>query len=220
MIISRVSMRDGLLLELARSATGAEDPALVEGIVHSAKSLAEKYLVSMDHAEQVAALAVRLFDELQADHGLRPRHRLLLQIACLLHEVGGYVNSQAHHKHSYYLIRNSEIFGLNRSDVEIVAHIARYHRRSTPKLSHVEFMSLPRESRVVISKLAAILRVADALSRSPIKHVGGVRFLRQEDDLIIQMPAQRGLMLEERALALKADMFEDIFGLKVRVEEA
>ena len=71
-----------------------------------------------------------------------------------------------------------------------------------------------------LGKLAAILRVADALSRDRIKHVGAVRFLRQDDDLIVQMPSQRGLMLEERALAVKADMFEDIYGLKVRLEEA
>lgn len=220
MIISRVSMRDGLVLELARHATGEEDAALVEGIIHSAIALGEKYRADLGHAQQVAEIALLLFDELQADHGLRPRHRLLLQVAALLHELGGYISPQAHHKHSFYLIRNSEIFGLTRQEVEIVAHIARYHRRSGPKLSHVEFMSLARESRVVISKLAAILRVADALSRSQIKPIKAIRLERQDDDLTIYLPSQRPLILEERALDIKRDMFEDIYGLRIRLEEA
>ena len=83
----------------------------------------------------------------------------------LLHEVGGFVSSRAHHKHSEYLIANSEIFGLNRGEIDLVAQIARYHRRSVPQASHPVYMALPRESRVVVNKLAAMLRVADALIR-------------------------------------------------------
>ena len=84
-------------------------------------------------SEKVADLAVRLFDQLQADHGLGARHRLLLRVAGLLHEVGSVVSSRAHHKHSYYLIANAEIFGLGPGEISIVAHVARYHRRSVPK---------------------------------------------------------------------------------------
>ena len=118
--------------------------------------------------KRVADVALRLFDEIRPDHGLGPRHRLLLHVAALLHEVGGYVSNRSHHKHSYYLIANSEIFGLNREETVLAAHVARYHRRSGPKPSHPEYMSLPRESRVTVSKLAAILRVADALSRGHV----------------------------------------------------
>ncbi len=220
MFVSRVSMRDGLLLDLARNASGEEDAQAAEGTLHSATKLAEKYRVDRQHAKDVARLSVRLFDEFQADHGLGPRQRLLLEVAALLHEVGGYVAAASHHKHSFYLIRYSEIFGLRPREIEIVAHIARYHRRSGPKLSHVEFMSLARESRVVISKLAAILRVADALSRSQIKPIKAIRLERQDDDLTIYLPSQRPLILEERALDIKRDMFEDIYGLRIRLEEA
>jgi len=220
MIVSHVSMRDGLLLELARSVTGEEDEALLEGVIHSAKTLAEKYRADSRHGQSAADIAVLLFDELRADHGLGPRHRLLLRVAGLLHEVGGYVSSMAHHKHSYYLINNSEIFGLNRSEVEIVAHIARYHRRSSPKLSHLDYMSLPRESRVAVNKLAAILRVADALSRGEPKQAGTLRLARQGDELIIHVPSEGDLILEQRAIAAKGELFEDIYGMKIRLEEA
>ena len=72
-----------------------------------------------------------------------------------LHEIGGFVSSRAHHKHSEYLIANSEIFGLNRNEIVVVSQIARYHRRSVPRSSHPSYMALTRESRIVVNKLAA-----------------------------------------------------------------
>lgn len=220
MIVSQASMRDGLLLELAREATGQEDPAVYRGVIHSAMAIGEKYRADMDHAQNVAEAASRLFDYLQPDHGLAPRHRLLLRVAALLHEIGSFVSSRAHHKHGYYLILNSEIFGLNRDETTIVAHIARYHRRSGPKTSHVEYMSLPREKRVVVNKLAAILRVADALAGNHLQRLPDMRFERQGDDLIVYVSAGVNVLLVERSVALTGDMFEDIYGMKVRVEES
>jgi exopolyphosphatase/guanosine-5'-triphosphate,3'-diphosphate pyrophosphatase len=220
MIVSHVSMRDGLLLELARNVTGEQDDTIMEGVIHSAVALGKKYRVDPVHAENVTGLAVRLFDELKADHGLGPRHRLLLRVAGLLHEAGGFVSNVAHHKHSYYLIRNSEIFGLSRAEIETVALIARYHRRSAPKSSHLEYISLARETRVVVNKLAAILRVADALGQGPPKKVDSLRFERQGDELVVRVPCEGNLTLEQRSLADKGDLFEDVFGMPVRLEEA
>ena len=154
-------------------------------MIHSATAIAEKYHVDLDHARNVAEVAVRLFDVLQADHGLGTRHRLLLRVAALLHEIGGFVSSRAHHKHSEYLIANSEIFGLNRNEIAMVSQIARYHRRSVPRPSHPAYMALPRESRVVVNKLAALLRVADALIRGHRRRAADIRFERQGDELIV-----------------------------------
>jgi len=219
MIVSHVSMRDGLLLELAREVTGQEDEALLQGVIHSAIAVAEKYHVDLDHAENVAEVAVRLFDLFQPDHGLSPRHRLLLRVAALLHEVGGFVSSRAHHKHSEYLIANAEIFGLKRSEIALVAQIARYHRRSVPRPSHLAYMALQREMRVVVSKLAALLRVADALIRGHRRRAAEIQFQRQGDDLIVLLPRGRDVLLEQRAVENKGDLFEDIFGMKIRLEE-
>jgi exopolyphosphatase / guanosine-5'-triphosphate,3'-diphosphate pyrophosphatase len=218
MLVSQVSMRDGLLLELAREVTGREDEDLLRGIIHSALSIAEKYHVDVNHARNVAEAAVQLFDLLQSDHGLNKRHRLLLRVAALLHEVGGYVSSRAHHKHSEYLIGNSEIFGLNRNEINMVAQVARYHRRSIPRAQHPNFMALRREDRVVVGKLAALLRVADALIRGHYRRAQEIRLDRRGDDLCITLPGSYRL-LEERALAAKGDLFEEVFGLKIRLEE-
>ena len=218
-IVPPVSIRDGLLLELARGVTGQEDEGLLKGVIHSAMAVAEKFHVDLVHAQNVAELAVCLFDQLQADHGLGARHRLLLRVAGLLHEIGSAVSSRAHHKHSYYLISNSEIFGLGRDEIIIVAHIARYHRRGTPKPSHVEYMALPRRTRVVINKLAALLRMADALARGHFQKASDLRFERQGDELLVSVPGGAALLLEQRAIATKGDLFEDIYGIKVRLEQ-
>ena len=219
LIISHVSMREGLLLELARAATGQEDEGLLKGILHSAAALAEKYGVDVEHAGAVAELAVELFDLLQADHGLSARHRLLLRVAAMLHEVGAFINPRSLHKHSYYIILHSEVFGLSRSETEMVAHTARYYRGGGPKLSHVEYTSLPREKRVVINKLAALLRLADALARGRVETARRLHFEREGDELIVRLPSPSDLLLERRSLAGRGDLFEDVYGMKVRLEE-
>jgi len=219
MIVSHASMRDGLLLELAQQVTGQEDETLPAAVIHSAMTIGEKYRIETPHAENVATLSIRLFDELQADHGLSARFRLLLRVAALLHETGQFVSSRAHHKHSYYLVSNSEIFGLTRNETEMVAQISRYHRRAAPRPSHPQYMALPREMRVVVTKLAALLRVADALVRGQVRRVSDIHFERQGDELIIYVPGGTDLLLQQRALDVKGELFEDVYGMKIRLEE-
>ncbi len=217
--VAQVSMRDGLLLDLASRVTGREDEALAKGIIRSALAVARKYRVDRRHAQSVAELAVRLFDALQTEHGLTPRHRLLLRVAALLHEVGGFVSNRSHHKHSYYLITNAEVFGLSRDEHAIVGHVARYHRRAVPQASHPEYMALPRDKRILVSKLSALLRVADAMDRAHTEQIRDFRCERHGDDVVIVVPGASDLTLERTALGQKGDLFTDVFGMKVRLEE-
>ncbi|NOZ21683.1 MAG: Ppx/GppA family phosphatase [Planctomycetes bacterium] len=218
-LVSNVSMRHGLLLDMARYVRGEEDKELAESVIHTAKTIGEKYRCDPKHAQHVADLAVRLFDALQKQHGLTGRHRLLLQVAAILHEVGGFVSGRAHHKHTYYLVANSEIFGLRPEDLAIVAHVARYHRRSCPKPSHLDYMALARENRIVVNKLAAILRVADALDRGHAQHIRDFAVSIEDDVMIMRIPGVSDLALERHALLGKADLFEDIYGLRIELEE-
>ncbi len=220
MIVSKVSMRDGLLLDLARFVRGQEDPALAKGVIQSATAIAAKYSVDLAHARNVAAYSVRLFDELRAEHGLEPRHRLLLQAAAILHEVGRFVSNRSHHKHSYYLLANSEVFGLTRDEINQVAHIARYHRRSEPKSSHAEYMRLPREQRIVVSKLTALLRVADALDRSHAQQAGQFTTRLEGREMTLLIKGAVDLTAERRSIANKGRLFEDIYGMKIHLEES
>lgn len=218
-VVSDATMRDGLLMDLARQARGQDDPELARSVLRAAEALGEKYRYDAAHARHVAELAVRLFDELKPEHRLGPRDRLLLQVAATLHEAGGYVSSRAHHKHSYYVIINSVVFGLRRKETELVAHIARYHRKSCPKLSHVEYMSLRREHRMVVNKLAALLRVADALDRGHAQQVRDFTIEKDPEQFVIYVKEVVDLALERRALAGKADLFQDTYGMEVRLEE-
>jgi exopolyphosphatase/guanosine-5'-triphosphate,3'-diphosphate pyrophosphatase len=219
-LVCEVSMQDGLLLDMAREVTGEEDEEFAESVIRSAQTLGEKFRCDRRHAEQVGELAVQLFDELAQDYALTPKHRLILRVAAVLHEVGRFLSNRAHHKHSGYLIANSEVFGLGRSELRLVAQVARYHRRSAPKSSHLEYMTLPREDRIAVSKLASILRVADALDRGHSQQVQNLQIDRRASELIIYVNDVMDLTLERRAMAEKADMFEDTYGLKVRLEEA
>jgi len=219
MVVTDVSLRDGLLLDLMRSATGKPDESAHKEMLQSAQATAQKYRVDMRHAEQTRLLSARLFDELSNEHQLGERHRLLLEVAAILHEVGTFVSSRAHHKHSYYLIANSEILGLTQDELVMVANIARYHRRSRPKPSHPDYITLPRERRMIVNKLAALLRIADALDVSRTQQVGEFRSRIDNNGLIISVKGGGDLTLEHRSLAEKGDMFQDIYGLRVRLDE-
>ena len=220
MLVSTVSMREGLLLDLTHVIKAEEILVLRNNVVHSARSVGEKYHYDAKHASHVAELSGQLFDAMRPDHHLSDRERLILEVAAVLHDVGTYVSATSHHKHAAYLIANSEIFGLRRTELQMAAQIARYHRRSPPKRTHVEYMSLPREKRMLVSKLSAILRVADALDRGHSQQVRELRFDKNATELTIYVPGLADLTLERRAMAAKGDLFEDVYGLRVRLEEA
>lgn len=219
MLVSRVSMRDGLVLDIPRYVTGQDDPDLAKNIMHSVRSLGERFRYDAEHAEHVAALAVRLFDELQRDHGLRPRHRLLLEASALLHDIGKFINSRVHHKHSAYIIANTDLFGLRRQDMALIAQVARYHRRTVPRTDHVDYMAFPREERLLINKLAAILRVANALDRGHWQQMSDFTVDRQGRDFVLYVKDAGDLILERHTVTGRSDLFEDIFGMRVRIDE-
>jgi len=211
--VSSANIRDGLLLDMARGDIDEGLEAYTRQIVASAIGLARKYHTDEEHASHVAALALSLFDEMETEHGLSKHERLLLEVAAILHEAGLYVHNRSHHKHALYLISSSEIFGLRKNDINMVANIARYHRRSTPQASHGQYMALERSERVAVCKLAAILRVADALDKSHARAIRSPRFEIRERELRILVPRDTDIRLESLYLEEKGDLFLEMFGL-------
>jgi exopolyphosphatase/guanosine-5'-triphosphate,3'-diphosphate pyrophosphatase len=214
-LVAQTSLRDGLLREMAVG--GAWTQEFAEQAVHAAGLLARKYSTDQEHSSQVAELAVRLFRELQPEHGLEKRFELHLKIAALLHEVGMFISDQSHHKHSMYVIQHSELFGLTKKDTTLIALVARYHRRALPRPYHIEYHSLDREDRLIVSRLSAILRVADALDRKHTQQLGEVTFTRERGAFVITARGVADLALERLALKEKGDLFEQLFGMKVNV---
>jgi exopolyphosphatase/guanosine-5'-triphosphate,3'-diphosphate pyrophosphatase len=217
-IVPSVSMRDGLLLELSRRCRGQVDESIAQEAVQSAMALAEKYRVNLHHARRVADCALRLYDEMKTVHGLGFRPRLLLEAAALLHECGAFVSTRAYHKHTYYLVANSEIYGLTPNEVVTVAHIARYHRRSSPKASHLEYTALPQESRILVNKLAAILRLAKALDITDIRQIDRIHCRLDQDSVRIQVPDLSNESLVKQSVEMRSSLFEDVFGLNLELE--
>ncbi len=192
-----------------------EDQALEAEVIHFSQLLANRYHADRSHGQQVRRLCTQLFDQLQELHQLSRHDRLLLKVAAILHEVGTYINPKQHHHHSQYIILNSEIFGLSRHDVEVVGLLARYHRHSTPDTGERSYAELEQKDRLRVQKLAALLRVADAMERAHERRVTAFTTRITNRRLEILVPGARDLALENRALRSKANLFTDIFGLDI-----
>lgn len=218
--VPRVSLRQGLLLDLAYRLGGKGGHGWQEQIITSAFSLGDKFSIDRDHAERVSELALRLFDRLKDLHRLTRRDRLLLHVAAVLHDVGTFVSPRSHHKHSYYLVSASDIFGLRHDEVELIANVARYHRRSCPNNSHDHYARLGRESRVRVSKLSALLRIADALDRPHLGKVTRMRAELTDNELRLIPEGSMDWTMERKALVDKGDLFENVFGRHVVLASA
>jgi len=217
-LVPKSSLREGLLKEIAAGGTWTE--GFSEQAVQSALALGAKYAFDEKHSQQVADLSIRLFHELQPEHRLEKRFELLLKIAALLHEVGMFIGDRSHHKHSMYIIMNSELFGLTRKDIALIALVARYHRRATPRPYHEEYTTLDRDSRIAVAKMAAILRVADALDRDHMQQKRALTFSREPGQFVISINDAVDLTLERLALKEKGNLFEEVFGMKAVVRNA
>jgi exopolyphosphatase/guanosine-5'-triphosphate,3'-diphosphate pyrophosphatase len=144
-----------------------------------------------------------------------PHSRLLLEVSAVLHDIGTYIRTSGHHKHGQYIIANSEVFGLNRHDISIVSNVVRYHRKASPMPSHSSYISLAREDRVRVMKLASILRVADALDRSHTQRISIKGIEKKDGMLIVKCEYSGDISIERMGLSRKANMFEEIFGMTV-----
>jgi exopolyphosphatase/guanosine-5'-triphosphate,3'-diphosphate pyrophosphatase len=212
-LVANINLRDGLLNEMAANAMWTEE--FSNQIIRSALDLGRKYHFDEPHARHVAELSRLLFQALRDEHKLDHRHAIILYVAALLHEIGFYVSQQSHHKHSLYLIKNSELFGLSRRDILLAALVARYYRRASPQPSHEGYSSLTRDERVAVSKMAAILRVAVALDDSRSQRIADFTCTREQGRIVITVPQVKDLSLEQLALRQHSSLFDATFGVPV-----
>ena len=173
-------------------------------------ALAHRCHVSETHALHVAGLALRLFDQTAPLHGFGPREREWLECAAILHDIGYHINSRQHHKHAYYLIKNSDLSGFTAEEIDLVANVARYHRRSVPSRKHDEFQVLSASTQRVINVLAALLRIADGLDRSQFSVVQNVD-VKLGKSVVITVQASGDAELEMWAARGRSDLFEKVF---------
>ncbi|MDJ0516582.1 MAG: Ppx/GppA phosphatase family protein [Trichodesmium sp. MO_231.B1] len=186
--------------------------------------IAQKYQVNMEYSERVASWALYLFDQTQGVlHEWGYDERELLWSAGILHNCGLYVSHSEHHKHSYYLIRNGELLGYSQIEIEVIANLARYHRKSLPKKKHEHYQNLPKKYQQVVSELSALLRLAIALDRRQKGAIANVKCWlnkNQREFHIWLRPTdpKDDCALELWSLEYKKEAFEEEFGLKLIVK--
>ncbi len=211
--VANVNLRDGMISEMAKGKMW--NPSIEEQILRSAKQLGRKYQINEEHSKHVAKLSCDLFDQLQPLHEMSGRFRGLLQVASLLHQVGAFISSKASHKHSMYIIKNSEFFGVGSEDKLLVSQVARYHRRAFPSSRHLGYSSLSRELRVSVSKMASILRLAIALDVSHSQKINSLKCKILPHEIQIVTEDMSDLTLERMELRRSSELFESIFGKPV-----
>jgi len=216
--IPRVGVREGLLIDMAQHLDSAVAPVQRAQLVASAVLVGRKYDYDAPHAQTVARFAVALFDATKKLHKFGPDERVLLEAAALLHDIGYFVGMANHNRHSFYLINESPLIGVDQSDKLVIALIARYHSGSIPKSSHKEFTTLSPKRREVVLKLAALLRLAEALDREHADKVEAFQLIIRKRRLILRLKGQGDMLLEKWALNFGSRFFEKAYKKAMVIE--
>ena len=215
-----LSLREGLILDyIARHRKEiAQADRYPDVRRRSVIELAERCSYWPDHAHQIARLSLALFDRTRAIHGMTDKEREWLEYAAILHDAGVHISYERHHRHSYYLIKNGDLRGFEPDEIETIALVARYHRRTPPSRRHADFRKLGRKRRKVIRHLAAILRLAENLDRSHAQTITGVEFHDRGEDALLNLRTAGDAELELWAAQRHSAPFEKMIGKPLRIE--
>jgi exopolyphosphatase/guanosine-5'-triphosphate,3'-diphosphate pyrophosphatase len=212
-VVNPGGLRRGLLLSMIaeRTASANGDPVRPKDRLEPVRAFARKCQSGTRHCEHVARLAAQLFDGLRGPFGLPPEGREILLAAGLLHDVGYLINHARHHKHAYHLIQHAELQGWTAREVELIANVARYHRKASPKKRHPNFARLERPDRRLVRRLAAILRVADGLDRTHTQRISAVGVEVGRGRARFVLAADADPQVERWDTERKASLFAKVF---------
>ena len=219
-LVNERGIRDGLLLHMI-----AELPGRSSSVQHLqpgsrmewARQFARKCRSNERHCEQVATLALFIFDGLKARYGLPASSRDVLQAAAILHDIGYLISHSKHHKHAYHLIMHGELPGFSPHEIELIANVARYHRRAFPSKRHENLAHLSAEDRRLIGRLSGILRLADGLDRTHAQSITGLTVRALRDRLRMSLEASALPQVELADAQRKSDLFRKAFGTDVEL---
>ena len=222
LFVSRRGLRDGLMVDLLQRSypgSGAWHPDAERA--ESLEQVCQKYSYDVSHSRQVSQLALNLFYQLQPLHKLPERYAGILHAAAMLHDIGLFIGDSKHHKHSYYLIKSSGMKSFNKLDLELVANIARYHRKAHPSQKHLGFSQLSPVDQDVVRKLSSLVRVADALDFRREQRVESVSCsLNKSKALTIAVAAGQSVKEELDWAAKKGRLVQEVFNLDLVLQRA
>ena len=217
--ISGYALREGIIID----AINKRNPDKHLFTSNIRKESAEKLAISCNydykHCVHVSKLAEIIFDQLFDLHQLNSEFKEYLIIASMLHDIGYHIAHSKHHIHSQYIIVNSELLGFNENEIRAIACIARYHRKSHPKISHNEFMLLPDDWKIVVKKLSAILRIADAFDRTHNFLIKDVKVELKKKEVIFYIENKLAdVEIELWSLERRKKLFESLFEKEIKVK--
>ncbi|HZT31142.1 MAG TPA: Ppx/GppA phosphatase family protein [Bryobacteraceae bacterium] len=214
---SAAGVRDGIIADLADRGVGKELTQLTADERKEVEQLTLRYGVALKHARQVATMAHQIFAAAQPLHRLPPRFGKLLEAAAYLHDVGHYVSDLSHHKHSYYLVANSDLSGFTNREREFVANLCRYHRKALPSPAHSNYQTLGAEEKRALLLLIPLLRLADNLDRSHDQRVAALACALRDGHFVLELNSTQDIDLEQWATERTADAFRQIYDKPVLV---
>lgn len=219
--VPHVGLKEGIVLDLvddyARHEPHAERQEQI--VLAGATALGRRFRFDAAHGRHVARLALSLFEQLRDHHELEPDDRRILAAAAVLHDIGLFIGYRRHHKHSLYVISQSELPGLTPREILMVANVARYHRKGDPAPHHEAFTALSEKERTRVTRLASLLRIADALDREHQQTVREARVRVHNGTATLEARGTGDLILERWAVQKKAALFETTLGLRLRFKE-
>ncbi len=184
-------------------------------------SIANQYNVNLKHSNHIKKIALKIFDETQNFHKLGKKEREWLEAASVLHDVGYLISVEQHHKHSYYIISNCIMPGFTKDESEIIANIARYHRKSLPKKKHENFQKLPEDKKEIVKKLASILRIAEGIDRRQIQSIKEIEIYSNANFITIKLIPSEPEDIPDVELwgaERRKQLFEELMGVNVKFE--
>jgi exopolyphosphatase / guanosine-5'-triphosphate,3'-diphosphate pyrophosphatase len=209
---STAGVREGIIADLTHRRVGLEQTRLDADRRRVIEATARKYGISGRHARKVAYLAGVLFHALRPLHALSPEQGQLLEASAHLHNIGHYVNDSRHHRHSYYLVANADLAGFADRERQVIAHLCRYHRKSMPQPSHLEFQALDSESRRVVVLLTPLLRLAVALDQSQEQLVDDLEVAMDDRTVTVTLKSTREPDVEQWHAEQVSPVFREILG--------
>jgi exopolyphosphatase/guanosine-5'-triphosphate,3'-diphosphate pyrophosphatase len=214
---SAAGVRDGVIADLAARGVGQHESRLDGDQQNVVREMARRYNVAAGHAEQVAVMGRMLFESLEAVHKLPPKLGRLLEAACYLHDIGHFVSDTKHHRHSQYLVVNSDLPGFTDRERLFVASLCRYHRKSLPVPGHDGLKGLNSSERSELLALVPLLRLADSLDRSHAQRVKNVRAAVDGGVISLLLEGSEDTDLEAWAAQRTGDDFRQVYGKKLIV---
>lgn len=218
--VSRRGLRDGLMVDLLQkrySGSGPWHPGAERA--ESLDQVCRKYLYDAAHAHHVSQLALNLFYQLHDLHGLPEKYASILHAAAMLHDIGLFLAGPKHHKHSYYLIKSSGMNSFNRLDLDLVANVARYHRKAHPSPKHLGFSQLSPSNQEIVRKLSALVRIADAFDFKHQQHVDNLSCtFKKARTLTLAAAAAGNLKDEIRWAENKGKLIQEVFNIELNIE--